>query len=176
MLHVVLHRWPSSCAAASCGRGWLSCAQPRALMRAWVLSRLTSAAGRRGHRSRCPLAELVSGWPTACCPSPRRPPEEVRVASMASSRQVFAHVAKVCSMCFKCFIRMLEVFRLDVAKVDLDISVLQMLILLTLTFDSRCCKCSFCMLHILFSNVEDVFFECWGILLYVARNKTRNIT
>jgi hypothetical protein len=79
-------------------------------------------------------------------------------------------------MCFKCFIRMLQVFRLDVAKVDLDISVLQMLILLTLTFDSRCCKCSFCMLHILFSNVEDVFFECWGILLYVARNKTRNIT
>jgi hypothetical protein len=30
----------------------------------------------------------------------------------------FVHVASVCSTCFKCFRRMLQVFRADVAKVD----------------------------------------------------------
>ena len=32
------------------------------------------------------------------------------------------HVASVCFMCFGCFICMLQVFQLDVAKVDLDVA------------------------------------------------------
>jgi hypothetical protein len=45
------------------------------------------------------------------------------------------HVASVCPMCFRCLTRMLQEFRADVAKVDLDFSTLRMLIP-TQTFDS----------------------------------------
>jgi hypothetical protein len=37
----------------------------------------------------------------------------------------FVHVASVCSTCFKCFIRMLQVFHATVAKVDRDVSTLR---------------------------------------------------
>jgi hypothetical protein len=37
----------------------------------------------------------------------------------------FMHVASVCSTCFRCFIRMLQVFRANVAKVDRDVSTLR---------------------------------------------------
>jgi hypothetical protein len=49
-------------------------------------------------------------------------------------------------------------------KVNLDILMLQMLILPTITFDSRCCRCCFCMLQMLFSNIVDVVFKCCEIL------------
>jgi hypothetical protein len=38
------------------------------------------------------------------------------------------YVASVCPTCFTCLIRVLQEFRADVAKVDLDFSTLQMLI------------------------------------------------
>jgi hypothetical protein len=38
------------------------------------------------------------------------------------------HVASVCLTCFRCLTRMLQEFRADVAKVDLDFSTLRMLI------------------------------------------------
>jgi hypothetical protein len=37
----------------------------------------------------------------------------------------FVHVASVCSTCFRCFIRMLQVFRADVAKIDRGVSALR---------------------------------------------------
>jgi hypothetical protein len=36
----------------------------------------------------------------------------------------FAYVAIVCSKCFTCFIRMLQLFHLSVAKVDLNVELL----------------------------------------------------
>jgi hypothetical protein len=38
-------------------------------------------------------------------------------------RYIYMHVAIICFKCFRCFIRMLQVFHLDVAKIDLDVCV-----------------------------------------------------
>jgi hypothetical protein len=62
---------------------------------------------------------------------------------------------------------MLQGFRADVAKVDLDFSTLRDVDPPTQTFDSRCCNC-------LFSNVADVattfniFFMLQILILDVA--------
>jgi hypothetical protein len=37
----------------------------------------------------------------------------------------FVHVASVCSTCFRCFIRMLQVFRADVVKINRGVSALR---------------------------------------------------
>jgi hypothetical protein len=55
-------------------------------------------------------------------------------------------------MCFGFFRRMLKIFGVNVAKIDLDISMLHMLILPSQR------------LMMLFSNVADVIFKCCGIL------------
>jgi hypothetical protein len=59
----------------------------------------------------------------------------VRIASWGQRRRgdttcgrVLVHVVSVCLTCFRCLARMLQVFCMDVAKVDVDISMLRMLI------------------------------------------------
>jgi hypothetical protein len=71
------------------------------------------------------------------------------------------HVAIVCSICFGRFIRMLQVFCVDVGKVNPDVSML------------RGVATCFQMLQMLFQNVADVVFECCVIFLHVTRNMTQ---
>jgi DNA-binding transcriptional LysR family regulator len=65
---------------------------------------------------------------------PRAVPMEELAASIQRRRgdttrgRVVVHVASVCPTCFRCLTRMLQGFRADVAKVDLDFSTLRMLI------------------------------------------------
>jgi hypothetical protein len=59
------------------------------------------------------------------------------------------HIASACPTYSRCLTRMLQGFRADVAKVDLDFSTLRDVDPPTQTFDSQCCNC-------LFSNVADV--------------------
>jgi hypothetical protein len=50
--------------------------------------------------------------------------EELSAAVMVANRHGFGYVASVCSMCLRCFGRMLQVFHANVAKVDLDVVTL----------------------------------------------------
>jgi hypothetical protein len=59
--------------------------------------------------------------------------------------RVLVHVASVSDVSF----RMLQVFRVDVAKVDLDVSVLSMLIPDVVDVDPRCCNYFFQMMRML---------------------------
>jgi hypothetical protein len=52
-----------------------------------------------------------------------------------------------CLKCFKCFIDMLQVFHMVVAKLDRDVADATMLVLV-------CCKLLFPMFHLFFSNVR----------------------
>ena len=73
---------------------------------------------------------------------------------LLSSKEMFAlklHVASVCFKCFKCFRGMLQVSRTDVAKVDLDVAHVAMVV-------HVCCKLPFSMLHLFFPTyVASVF-------------------
>jgi hypothetical protein len=42
--------------------------------------------------------------------------------------RILVHVASVCLTSFECLTRMLQVFCVDVVKVDIDVSMLRMLI------------------------------------------------
>jgi hypothetical protein len=79
------------------------------------------------------------------------------------------HVASVCPTRFRCLTRILQGFRADVAKVDLDFWNCGCWTP-TQSFDSRCCNCLFSnvattfniffMLQILILDVADVEFWC----------------
>jgi hypothetical protein len=61
------------------------------------------------------------------------------------------HVANVCFKCFRCFICMLQVFFMDVTKIDRDIAYVAMIVYV-------CCKRLFLMFHLLFQTyVASVF-------------------
>jgi hypothetical protein len=65
-----------------------------------------------------------------------------------------AHVVSLCFKCFRCFIQMLQVFHLDVAKIDRDIAHVSMTI-------HVCFKCKFQMLHLFFQTfAANVLFGC----------------
>jgi hypothetical protein len=57
--------------------------------------------------------------------------------------RVKLHVASLCSKCFGCFIDMLQVFYVDVAKVDRDVAYVAMDV-------HVCCKLLFPMFHLFF--------------------------
>ena len=54
---------------------------------------------------------------------------------------IYVHVASVCFKCFTCFIGMLQVFYIDVAKVDRDVAHVAMAI-------HVCFKCRFQIFHL----------------------------
>jgi hypothetical protein len=53
------------------------------------------------------------------------------------------HVAKVCLKCFRCFILMLQVFYVYIAKVDWDVAYVAMIV-------HVCCKLLFLMFQLFF--------------------------
>jgi hypothetical protein len=58
---------------------------------------------------------LGSSWPSRCSPSPACP--RCSGTSFKQQGDICAmHVASLCFKCFRCFILMLKVFHLDVAK------------------------------------------------------------
>jgi hypothetical protein len=65
------------------------------------------------------------------------------------------HNMHVASICFMCFIRMLQMFYLDVAKLDLDVACIcngfQVFLGVLHVFSYVCCKC----------------FNCFGCMLQV---------
>jgi hypothetical protein len=89
--------------------------------------------------------ELVSGWPAAGCRSLRRPPEELRAASLTSSRQ-----------CCNCVLHVFQMSQQDVASVlceccksrsrcfnvaDVDPSTQHFLFPMLQLFVFECCGC-----------------------------------
>jgi hypothetical protein len=56
------------------------------------------------------------------------------------------HVANVCFKCFRYFRGILQVFYIDVAKVDRDVAYVAMVVYV-------CCKCLFLMFHLLFRRM-----------------------
>jgi hypothetical protein len=61
------------------------------------------------------------------------------------------HVVVACFKCFRCFIYILQVSHMDVAKVDQDIVYVAMVV-------HRCCKLLFSMFHLSFhAHVASVF-------------------
>jgi len=89
-------------------------------------------------------------------------------------QRLYTYVSSVCSDCFICFRHMLQVFHLDVAKVDLDAVYICMVASVCLRF-----KHMFLLfhldvvyilqwLHMCFSGVSDVrckCFSCFGRML-----------
>ena len=73
------------------------------------------------------------------------------------------YVSSVCSICFNCFIRILQVFHLDVAKVDQNVAYAAMVVYL-------CCKLLFPMFNLFFQiYVASVFSWMLHIFhIYVA--------
>ena len=68
-------------------------------------------------------------------------------------RMLQACVASVCFKCFRCFICMLQVFHVDVAKVDRDITYVAMAI-------HVCCKRLFQMFQLFQMDVARVLSRC----------------
>jgi hypothetical protein len=84
-----------------------------------------------------------------------------------------AHVAmmfsSVCFKCFICFRRMLQVFHLDVVKVNLDFAytcMLQAYVFSVSGVSYVCCKCFIWMLH-MFCTGYNVFSWCSRHMLQV---------
>jgi hypothetical protein len=92
-----------------------------------------------------------------------------------------AHVASVCFEYFRCFRGILQVFQMDVAKVDWDITYVTMVVyvcykgllpMFHLCFPNACCKCVYldvayvlsrcCVWLQWFSSVFRCFFECFS--------------
>jgi hypothetical protein len=73
--------------------------------------------------------------------------------------QVFQrYVASVCFKCFRCVIRMLQVFHLDVTKVDRDVTYVA-------SISEVCCKYLFPMFH----DVTHVSHVCCECVIYMLR-------
>jgi hypothetical protein len=98
----------------------------------------TAACSPAGHREG-DCRELTTGWGR-------------RRRGDTTCGRVLVDDASVCLTCFRCLIRILQVFCVDVAKVDLDVSVLWMLtpdvaticfqmLRMLQTFIFRCCGC-----------------------------------
>ena len=68
-----------------------------------------------------------------------------------------AHVASVCFKCFRCFRGMLEVFHVDVEKVDRDVADVGSLL-------EACCKRFFKMFHL--SDVCVQAFFIWMLHMF----------
>jgi hypothetical protein len=65
------------------------------------------------------------------------------------------HVANLCFKCFRCFIGMLQVFHMDIAKVDQDVAYVAMVIHI-------CCKLMFSMFYLFFRRMLQVcLFGCY---------------
>jgi hypothetical protein len=78
-------------------------------------------------------------------------------------RMLQAYVASVCFKCFRCFICMLQVFYVDVAKVDRDVAYVAMTI-------HVCCKRLFQMFQLFQTDVACVLSGCYicsTLMLYV---------
>jgi hypothetical protein len=97
----------------------------------------------RPHRSlRAPLLA------PACADSPRllgrlaKPPPPCQFSTPLAHVALKAYVVNICVKCFRCSRYMLQVFHMDVTKVDLDVAYVVMAIL-------ACRKCLFKMFHLL---------------------------
>jgi hypothetical protein len=66
----------------------------------------------------------------------------------------YTHVSNVCFKCSRCFGLMLQVFHLDVAKVDLDVAYIAMAIHASVCF--KYFICFRCMLHVFHLDVSKV--------------------
>jgi hypothetical protein len=74
---------------------------------------------------------------------------------------LYTYVSSVCSKCFVCFRRILQVFYLDIAKLDWDVAYIYI------------CKCFMCF-HIFFNGYIRVFkFFLVCLLVYVASVSSR---
>jgi hypothetical protein len=98
-----------------------------------------------GVAGRCQVAPPYSivGWPEPTVPQSalHRPEEEGRTT----------HVLRVYFKCFRCSIDMLQVFHMDIAKVDRDVAYVAMLV-------DVCCKLLFPMFHLFVeTHVASVF-------------------
>jgi hypothetical protein len=75
------------------------------------------------------------------------------------------HVVSVYFKCFRCFKDMLQVFCMDVAKVDRDVAYVAMVVHVCCKrlfpmfylFIDVCCKCVYLMLHMFHTYVASVF-------------------
>ena len=70
---------------------------------------------------------------------------------VARKRMLQAYVASVCFNCFRCFRGMLQVFRMDVAKVDRNGAYTAMAI-------QACCKSLFQMFRLFLRHILQVFY------------------
>jgi hypothetical protein len=81
---------------------------------------------------------------------------------------LFLDVASVCFKCFRCFICMLQVFHVDIAKVDRDVVVccngytflLQASVPNVSAVSDGCCTCFILVLHIFHTYVVSVLSGC----------------
>jgi len=87
---------------------------------------------------------LCDAAPPASC---RRPPRR-----RASIRPSEAHIVRVCFKCFTSFIWMLQVFHLDVTKVDLNVAKVDRNVALVAVAIHICFKCMFQMFHLVFQT------------------------
>jgi hypothetical protein len=76
---------------------------------------------------------------------------------------MFALKTHVASACFKCFICMLQVFHVDVTKVDQDVAYVAMAIYV-------CCKRLFQMFHLFFRRLLQMcLFGCYIYFTYMLQ-------
>jgi hypothetical protein len=82
------------------------------------------------------------------------------------------HVASICFKCLRCFIGMLQVFHMNVAKVDVMLHMLQWLCTYVASFYCQCFICVFThvasvfiwMLHMFHILIASVLYGCYVCL------------
>jgi hypothetical protein len=74
---------------------------------------------------------------------------------------LYMYVSSVCSKCFICFRCMLQVFHLEVAKVDLDVACIYMQMFHV--FSYLCCKCFIWMFAYIRNDYTHVFKYFFGV-------------
>jgi hypothetical protein len=139
----LLARSPTRCAPARVAR---SRAFGRATPPLLMLVVPSRASGRSPAESRAPMSAARVGGARA----PR--PE-----STDWSQPLLPYVANVCFKCFRYFRGMLQVFRMDVAKVDREVAYVA-------SVSDACCKRLFEMFHLFHTYIVSVFI--WILYMF----------
>jgi hypothetical protein len=95
-----------------------------------------------------------------CC---RSPPAQNPTAGIDRPRLPFPYVANVCFRCFSRFKGMLQLFLMDVAKVDWDVAYVA-------SVSETCCKRMFKMFHLFYTYVASVLIRMFAYVSYICCN------